>query len=60
MKTEIAKLKRRVYTAQFSFWIEQEVRDRLTVLKEKHGVDTIEEIRKAIRERLSVLESALS
>jgi hypothetical protein len=54
---DIARLKKRVYDTQMSFWVEADLKKRLKALKDNFQVDTIEEIRKAVRERVSFLES---
>ena len=58
MKEDIARLRK--FTSQMNVWIDDDLKERLKVLKDEYGVDIAEETRKSLKLMVYRLEKAVS
>ena len=58
MKEDIARLKK--YTSQVNVWVDDDLKERLKVLKDEYGVDISEEVRKSLKLMVERLEKSLT
>ena len=58
MKEDIARIKK--YTSQVNVWVDDDLKERLKVLKDEYGVDISEEIRKSLKLMVDRLEKSLT
>jgi len=58
MKEDIARLRK--FTSQMNVWIDDDLKERLKVLKDEYGVDIAEETRKSLKLMVDRLEKAVS